>query len=85
MPVPLPRGINNRHITDRDINTLIHRILDLTDYINSIIVYDRQLDPDRSSQAYLVYAARLLINRIYNFADAHGFMIAEEYIAPPEY
>jgi hypothetical protein len=83
MPIQLPRDPNNRNINDRDINILIHKILDLTEYINSIIVHNPQDDPDRDAQVYLVYASRLLINRVYNFADRHGFMLADEYVARP--
>lgn len=82
MPVPLPPGIDERYMSDRDINILVEKILDLTEYINNIISLNRQIDPNRETQNYLIYATRMLVNRIYNFADAHGFMLAEEYVAP---
>jgi hypothetical protein len=79
MPVPIPHALQNgiRHITDRDLNILVEKVMEVTHYLEQIIPLMPQppLARDIDTEEYILLSLRLLYNRMLRFGNAHEYRI----------
>lgn len=79
MPVPIPHALQNgiRQITDRDLNILVEKVMEVTQYLEQIIPLMPQpiIARDIDNEEYILLSLRLLYNRMLRFGNAHDYRI----------
>ncbi len=79
MPVPIPHALQNgiRPINDRDLNILVEKVMEVTQYLEQIIPLTPQpiIARDIDNEEYILLSLRLLYNRMLRFGNAHEYRI----------
>jgi hypothetical protein len=71
----IPNGIEDRPITDREVNVLIDHLTALIQLIDTLILYRPQGEPNPDTRFYIRYSMRLAIARIMNYANRHDLQL----------